>query len=269
MHARHGRDGLQGARRSRDASRARHPVHRSHDASDEARSSAASSRSARRRRNRCASCSTRPRTQDANGLANSSGMLGKGLMTHFSDSGATGELTDFPEMPALGGAAATMLAAARPVPQPAWRSATKGFLRGYGTALTSAAAAATSPRPGSARRTSVRSAEPRASQVNMQAFGECLRYEDNYCDVDPRRSTPSASRLPVFISRHARTSVRCRRTWPWRPRRCWSRRRAERPPVERHARSGPRARRRANGQRSEDVGVQPVPADPRHQAICS
>ena len=42
-------------------------------------------------------------TQDANGLANSSGLLGKGLMTHFSDAGATGELPDFPETPALGG----------------------------------------------------------------------------------------------------------------------------------------------------------------------
>ena len=43
-------------------------------------------------------------TQDAGGLANSSGMLGKYLMTHFSDSGASGEVTDLVETPSMGDA---------------------------------------------------------------------------------------------------------------------------------------------------------------------
>ena len=42
--------------------------------------------------------------QDPNGLANSSGLLGKYLMTHFSDAGASGELPDVVERPQLGAA---------------------------------------------------------------------------------------------------------------------------------------------------------------------
>ena len=60
--------------------------------------------------------------QDPNGLANSSGLLGKGLMTHFSDAGATGELPEFSERPSLGGPAAPVLAAPRPLPQHAERA---------------------------------------------------------------------------------------------------------------------------------------------------
>ena len=41
--------------------------------------------------------------QDPNGLANSSGLLGKGLMTHFSDAGAAGDLPEFSARPSLGG----------------------------------------------------------------------------------------------------------------------------------------------------------------------
>ena len=84
-----------------------------------------------------------------------------------------------------GRAAAAVLAAAGPVPQPAGRSeANKDFLRGYGYgAYLGGGANLGAPGYGDAFKRAV--AEPRPSQVTMQGFGECLRYEDNYCDVDP------------------------------------------------------------------------------------
>ena len=41
--------------------------------------------------------------QDPNGLANTSGLVGRGLMTHFSDSGATAELPEFTTTPTVAG----------------------------------------------------------------------------------------------------------------------------------------------------------------------
>jgi choline dehydrogenase-like flavoprotein len=122
--------------------------------------------------------------QDGNGLANSSGLLGKGLMTHFSDAGATGEMPEFAETPALGGPqrpCSPLLVRFRNMPG---GPATKEFLRGYayGTYL-GAGANLGAPGYGHAYKRAV--VEPRATQITMQGFGECLRYEDNYCDVDP------------------------------------------------------------------------------------
>ena len=122
--------------------------------------------------------------QDPNGLANSSGLVGRGLMTHFSDSGASGELPEFTEPPTLAGPR-----------RPCWpllvnfRNLPGGpqsakFQRGYafGTYVSTGAnlgsdgygqafkRAATSPQPAS---------------VTMEGWGECLRYEDNYVAVDP------------------------------------------------------------------------------------
>jgi choline dehydrogenase-like flavoprotein len=122
--------------------------------------------------------------QDANGLANSSGLVGKGLMTHFSDAGATGELPDFAEKPALGAPqrpCSPLLVRFRNLPG---GPATKEFLRGYAYGVyLGAGANLSAPGYGEAYKRAV--AEPRASQLTMQGFGECLRYEDNYCDVDP------------------------------------------------------------------------------------
>ena len=134
-------------------------------------------------------------TQDANGLANSSGLLGKGLMTHFSDAGATGELPDFPETPALGGPrrpCSPLLVRFRNLPG---GPVTKEFLRGYayGTYVGGGGGNLSAPGYGTAYKRAV--AEPRATEVTMQAFGECLRYEDNYVDVDPR--TVDAFGIPV------------------------------------------------------------------------
>ena len=132
--------------------------------------------------------------QDANGLANSSGLLGKGLMTHFSDAGATGELPEFVETPSLGGPqrpCSPLLVRFRNLPG---GPATKEFQRGYayGTYVGGGANLG-APGYGNAYKRAV--VEPRATQVTMQGFGECLRYEDNYVDVDPH--TVDAFGIPV------------------------------------------------------------------------
>jgi choline dehydrogenase-like flavoprotein len=132
--------------------------------------------------------------QDPNGLANSSGLLGKYLMTHFSDAGASGELPDVVERPALG-------APDRPCPPLLVRfrnlpggPQTKGFLRGYGygggvgTGFDFAA-----PGIGDAYKRAV--ARERPVTVNFAGYGECLPYADNVCEVD--RETLDAYGIPV------------------------------------------------------------------------
>lgn len=132
--------------------------------------------------------------QDANGLANSSGLLGKGLMTHFSDAGATGELPDFVEKPGAGGPqrpCSPLLVRFRNLPG---GPQAKDFLRGYAYgAYLGAGANLGAPGYGQAYKRAV--LEPRPTAITLQGFGECLRYEDNYCDVDPR--TADAWGIPV------------------------------------------------------------------------
>jgi glucoside 3-dehydrogenase (cytochrome c) catalytic subunit len=132
--------------------------------------------------------------QDANGLANSSGVLGKYLMTHFSDSGASGELHDVMEKPALGGAdrpCQTLLVRFRNLPG---GPATKGFLRGY------AYGGDVSPRfnfdaPGFGTAYKQAVAQPQPTTISLSGFGECLPYEDNVCVIDP--NTVDAFGIPV------------------------------------------------------------------------
>jgi choline dehydrogenase-like flavoprotein len=122
--------------------------------------------------------------QDPNGLANSSGLLGRGLMTHFSDAGATGELPEFSERPSLGGPRRPcwpLLVRFRNMPS---EPASKDFLRGYayGTYIDNGIGLA-APGYGDAYKRAASGLQP--ASVTMQGFGECLRYEDNYIDVDP------------------------------------------------------------------------------------
>ena len=104
----------------------------------------------------------------------------------------------------------------------------------------------------------------------MQGFGECLRYEDNYCDVDPH--TVDAFGIPVArIHLTPRANERAMQAdmavaaaemleaAGARNVRHWNGMRGQAHELG--------AARMGNG--SEDVGVQPVPADPRHQRICS
>ncbi len=122
--------------------------------------------------------------QDANGLANSSGVLGKYLMTHFSDAGASGEVPDLVGQP-------TMAGANRPcgLLTPRFRNLpggpkTDGFLRGYAlSTYVSAGFDFGAPGIGEAYKRAV--AAPRPSTVNFAGFGECLPYAENRCEVDP------------------------------------------------------------------------------------
>jgi choline dehydrogenase-like flavoprotein len=132
--------------------------------------------------------------QDPTGLANTSGLVGRGLMTHFSDSGATADLPEFTTPPTLAGPRRPcwpLVVSFRNVPG---GPQTKTFLRGYafGTYISTGVnlgvagygqafkSAATSPQP---------------ARVTMEGWGECLRYEDNYVTVDP--STPDVFGIPV------------------------------------------------------------------------
>jgi choline dehydrogenase-like flavoprotein len=131
---------------------------------------------------------------DPNGLANSSGLVGKGLMTHFSDSGAAGELPEFSEKPTLSGPRRPcwpLLVRFRNLPG---GPASKDFLRGYayGTYIGTGINAAV-PGYGDAYKRAATGPQP--PQVTMQGFGECLRYEDNYVFVDP--SAVDAFGIPV------------------------------------------------------------------------
>ncbi len=132
--------------------------------------------------------------QDPNGLANSSGLLGKGLMTHFADAGATGELHEFSQPPSLGGPRRPcwpLLVRFRNMPG---EPASKDFLRGYayGTYVDNSIGY-DAPGYGTAYKRAA--AGPQPANVVMQGFGECLRYEDNYVDVDP--NTLDAFGIPV------------------------------------------------------------------------
>jgi choline dehydrogenase-like flavoprotein len=122
--------------------------------------------------------------QDPAGLANSSGLLGKYLMTHFADSGASGELPEF-------AATTTLNEPRRPsgLYMPRFRNLpgqppSKAFLRGYGyQAESEAAFDFGAPGFGTAYKSGV--ARPRALRVSLQGFAECLPYADNACTVDP------------------------------------------------------------------------------------
>jgi choline dehydrogenase-like flavoprotein len=122
--------------------------------------------------------------QDPNGLANSSGLLGRGLMTHFSDSGATADLPEFTAAPALGGPR-----------RPCWPFVVsfrnlpggpqeKSFLRGYALG-TYVSTDIDRQAPGFGDAFKRAATAPQPARVTMQGWGECLRYEDNYVTVDP------------------------------------------------------------------------------------
>ena len=122
--------------------------------------------------------------QDPNGLANTSGLVGRGLMTHFSDSGATAELPEFTTTPTVAGPRRPcwpMLVNFRNLPG---GPQAKGFLRGYafGTYVGTDVNLGV---PGYGRAFKSAATSPQPANVTMQGWGECLRYEDNYVTVDP------------------------------------------------------------------------------------
>jgi choline dehydrogenase-like flavoprotein len=132
--------------------------------------------------------------QDPAGLANSSGVLGKYLMTHFSDAGATADLPEFPERPDLGAPrrpCSPLLVRFRNLPG---GPAQKDFLRGYAYG-TYVGGGPTFGAPGYGAAYKQAVAGPGPTQITMQAFGECLAYEDNFVFVDA--NTSDAFGIPV------------------------------------------------------------------------
>ncbi len=121
---------------------------------------------------------------DPAGLGNSSGLLGKYLMTHFADAGASGELPEFTERATMGAPrrpCSPLLVRFRNLPG---GPATKGFLRGYAYgAYFGAPFGFDAAGFGEAYKRAV--AQPQPTQVNLNGFGECLAYEDNTCTIDP------------------------------------------------------------------------------------
>lgn len=122
--------------------------------------------------------------QHPNGLANSSGVLGTYLMTHFAGNGATGELPDVLVQPSTGGPVrpcGTLVPRFRNLPG---RPQHKEFVRGYayttsvGGGFNMGAAGF-----GESYKQAIR--ERRPAYVSFMGFGECLPYETNTCTIDP------------------------------------------------------------------------------------
>lgn len=132
--------------------------------------------------------------QAPNGLANSSGVLGKYLMTHFAGNGATGELPDVMVTPSTGGAVrpcGTLMVRFRNLPG---RPAMKDFVRGYGmTTSVGAGFDMGADGFGEAYKAAIR--KPRPAVMSMFGFGECLPYAENTCTIDP--DTVDAYGIPV------------------------------------------------------------------------
>jgi choline dehydrogenase-like flavoprotein len=122
--------------------------------------------------------------QDPNGLANSSGLVGRGLMTHFSDSGAAGDLPEFTSKPTLAGPRRPcwpLLVNFRNLPG---GPQSEKFQRGY--AFGTYVSTDTNLSAGGYGQAYKREAtSPQSASVTMEGWGECLRYEDNYVTVDP------------------------------------------------------------------------------------
>jgi choline dehydrogenase-like flavoprotein len=123
-------------------------------------------------------------SQDSNGLANSSGLLGKYLQVHFTDAGASAEFTEFMGVPSAGGAR-------RPngLYVPRFRNlpgepAHPKFLRGYGyQGSSSVPFHFGAPGYGEAYKKAARVSTP--TVMSLQGFGECLPNEANRVEIDP------------------------------------------------------------------------------------
>jgi len=122
-------------------------------------------------------------TQDANGLGNSSGLLGKFLMVHFTDAGASAEFPEFPASPSLG-------APRRPtgIFIPRFRNLpggdTQKYLRGFGyQGYSSESHRLGAPGYGEAYKRAVKDG---VTSINLQGFGEHLPDERNYVSLDPQ-----------------------------------------------------------------------------------
>lgn len=120
--------------------------------------------------------------QDPDGLGNSSGLLGKFLMVHFTDAGAT---ADFPEFTA----AASLGSPRRPtgIFVPRFRNlpgqAKQSYLRGFGyQGGSSVSFSMGAPGYGEVYKRAVKNS---VTRVSLQGFGEHLPDERNFVSLDP------------------------------------------------------------------------------------
>ncbi len=133
--------------------------------------------------------------QQPNGLANSSGVVGRYLMDHlWVAGGAEGEFPDFPDR-------ATLDRAARPngIYVIRFRNAVKGarsakFVRGYGFQGGNRADLNTRA-PGFGAEWKKALLDPAVS-VRLNGFGECLPYYNNFVEIDPE--TVDVYGIPVL-----------------------------------------------------------------------
>ena len=146
-------------------------------------------------------------TQDPGGLANSSGMLGKYLMTHLSDSGGVGRVAGSDGKPEPDGdanrpwrARSCASATCR------GRATTKGFLRGYGIGRVG-------ERRPHLQRAGLWRGVQRGGRRTAAGDGGSCRATASACPTKTTTasstrtsSTPSASRWSGCASRRARTS---------------------------------------------------------------
>jgi hypothetical protein len=203
--------------------------------------------------------------QDANGLANSSGLVGTHLMTHFSDSGAQGELPDLVAAPTLGGAdrpCSLLLVRFQNLPG---GPAAKDFLRGYsfGTSVYPGFDPL-APRhrrgvPEGAARTAPGHRQPLGVRRVPALCGESRhdRSRGPRCLGDPRGE--AAALAARQRARDGQGHGGARRGDPRGDRR------QAHPAAERPARPGARGGHRPHGHGPEDVRADAVPADPRRR----
>jgi choline dehydrogenase-like flavoprotein len=120
--------------------------------------------------------------QHPNGLANSSGMLGRYLMDHITGGGAAGEFPELAVKPTLNGPhrpAGFYVARFRNVPG----ARSQKFLRGYGfQGSGNSDFNFNAPGFGEAYKKSIK--DP-VTSVHLGGFGECLARWENYVEIDP------------------------------------------------------------------------------------
>ena len=120
--------------------------------------------------------------QDPAGLGNSSGLLGKFLMVHFTDAGASAQFPEFSAAPSLAEArrpTGIFIPRFRNVPG----GSTRKYLRGFGyQGGSSVPFNMKAPGYGEAYK---RAVSESISRVNLQGFGEHLPDERNFVQLDP------------------------------------------------------------------------------------
>ncbi len=121
--------------------------------------------------------------QDPNGLGNSSGLLGKFLMVHFTDAGASADFPEFTD-------AATLGAPRRPtgIFVPRFRNlpgeTRQAYLRGFGyQGQSSVSFSMGAPGYGEAYKRAVKIG---VTRINLQGFGEHLPDQRNFVALDPQ-----------------------------------------------------------------------------------